>query len=869
MSQLNLVYLNWLKNKVKRLNLYTVIASFTMQKELLLSLKLDSREAEEKLKQLQSQKVDLIDTAKVNESLTGISNKLAELKQSVTVSLNVDEKQVEEELNKTKAKITSNLEKDAVVKIKAELDSDTALLREELQKALDTSGSLGNLNIIEGTIGKIVSTLSQSLTGTVEIDTSSVDEALEKIDALQVKLTKLGANVGIDLNIPEINKEKETVVAVAPKSSEDVRKVEQDVNSTVKTSLSANYVENVQKDTAKANNQATRGKLDTVEGYLKNLLTHQKTIMESGTGFDLDPKILTKLGTVIAKVEKSVAKKGGDSDAIRKQVAGDYKLPDGAFVLSELDDFNNDLGRASQVVQATGVVQTGAAKKLQEFGSAISHAMAALSKLPETNPEIRRDANFNIKANGQASGQHISLSPAVTSALLGKDKGMASSQLETVIHEIRHTQQKKKYEQSGLRKRDIITEASNDEEAKIVQRVEKNYADKAPDTIAIEKDAALFAHRTVRDIAKALDITLIDKSPFEMLSTKADNYMAKVKETFDKLHGSTDLTDEQVAEYSALIREGSAKMSQMRELMFRKSDKFEQQGDTEKALQYKGAGLRIPDLQASGYGRDMTLEGLNTQRYENNPIGEQAVEKAHGQAASNNLNRAAESLENAAEDLNNADIAEAVSELADDDDDVRPELRQRPDYITEVRARQENDEFAAQEAEYLDQAEAEKAANDEYKETHGLEGLIGSLEDADGLVGQLGSSLKGMWQFLTNTTAPAMFVKISTALVGMVASSVETVVAFQKLEQTLNSLQVGDSVAALQTVRRLSVQVGVDMEEAAGAISGFSAATMDTSMENEASRIFEAVARYGASIGATQDEMSRGFKALEQMAAKG
>ena len=287
-----------------------------MDKQLLVNLKLDTEKAQQELNNFKNQNsgLELFNVDSATNAIKGISDKLSGLKETLVINAELDTENVTKQLQLVKKKLTEETGEDFKLKVSADLDIDAAAIKSAITDAFDTTGTMANLNIVQKGIDDLTASLA-NMSGSIEIDTSQIESAIERIDVLQSKLGNLSTSIGIDINETDGQEKQQQVFAATPKSSEQVRQVEQDAVSSPRTSLSSNYLENVKKDTRKANNQATRAASDTLEGYLKELVAHQQNLKNAGADADLATTI-TKLEASIKKVTKAFNKKGGDSEAV-------------------------------------------------------------------------------------------------------------------------------------------------------------------------------------------------------------------------------------------------------------------------------------------------------------------------------------------------------------------------------------------------------------------------------------------------------------------------------------------------------------------------------------------------------------------------
>lgn len=170
----------------------------------------------------------------------------------------------------------------------------------------------------------------------------------------------------------------------------------------------------------------------------------------------------------------------------------------------------------------------------------------------------------------------------------------------------------------------------------------------------------------------------------------------------------------------------------------------------------------------------------------------------------------------------------------------------------------------------LDEADAILPDSESIDEsTQSLSDMLDELENMGNPIGGVIRGFRQMFKLVQSFSAPAGFVAIASMLGAMVASAAPAVQAFQQLEKVLDGLDVGDSIQGIALASDLAVEFGVNLEDTARQLASFSAATVDTNLEADARRIFESLATYGSVLGSTQDELNRGFVALEQIAAKG
>jgi len=128
---------------------------------------------------------------------------------------------------------------------------------------------------------------------------------------------------------------------------------------------------------------------------------------------------------------------------------------------------------------------------------------------------------------------------------------------------------------------------------------------------------------------------------------------------------------------------------------------------------------------------------------------------------------------------------------------------------------------------------------------------------------------EGVIANLSTFAVPLGFLTLGATLAGITVFGAEAVISIQKLEQTLNSLNLSDVEKTVNDAKRIALESGVDISQVASQSGKFAAATRGTTLEKESGRIFESVVDFGVSIGASPDEISRGLVALEQIAAKG
>jgi tape measure domain-containing protein len=97
----------------------------------------------------------------------------------------------------------------------------------------------------------------------------------------------------------------------------------------------------------------------------------------------------------------------------------------------------------------------------------------------------------------------------------------------------------------------------------------------------------------------------------------------------------------------------------------------------------------------------------------------------------------------------------------------------------------------------------------------------------------------------------------------------KTNIEFQKLDKTLRALNIRQASLIKQKIPTLALTSGVDVGDLAQGIRKFSASTDNTNLAYESPRIFESVIKYATVVGSTNDEISRGLVALDQIASKG
>ena len=439
-----------------------------------------------------------------------------------------------------------------------------------------------------------------------------------------------------------------------------------------------------------------------------------------------------------------------------------------------------------------------------------------------------------------------------------------------------------------LSAKNMMLRPQTKKEQKIIKGVNDRYPDVSHNDKLKEYDAHLFAARFTKQIAEMADIMIVDATPVKVLRDRIGSTFAVLTETLAQLEDSSNLTDKQTKEHMKVALGAAAQLEDLKKQSYGISDYLNKQGGERNKGQFHEVNQlidQIPNFNGSQdineirdisnkYGGHNFEGGIYT---EENFAAQAAVNKETQRQA--RLQR--ELNENIEEEIDVRD--ERLDSLDDneipdfDSDSEPPRVAVRP-RLSRAEARARVTEQAVsihQMRENLGSENIQRIRDVQIAEElpaqseDNLSEFFNGLTEMDNAAGSVFKSISDVWGLIRNMPTAGGLTALTGVFVGLIASSIDTVIAFQQLELTINGLSLGDAEKSLNTVKKISTEFGLDLEKTASNLAGFSAANQGTTLASQANEIFASVAGYGQAIGAGEDQMARAFKALEQMAAKG